>query len=107
LAHVGFYSPVVTPLPELVPGQVIRTPYGVFQVSDKTKLAAGLLGIFLGVFGVGRFYRGQVGLGIAQLAVSVFSCGIGTLWGFIEGIIVLMAAPGSPSSLDSNGRVMR
>ena len=37
----------------------------------KSKLAAGLLGIFLGSFGVHRFYLGFIGIGIAQIAVTL------------------------------------
>ena len=55
----------------------------------KSKLAAGLLGIFLGGLGVHRFYLGFTGLGIAQIAVSIVTCGVGSLWGFIEGILIL------------------
>jgi TM2 domain-containing membrane protein YozV len=55
----------------------------------KSKLAAGLLGIFLGGFGVHRFYLGYVGIGIAQIAVTFITCGIGALWGLIEGILIL------------------
>ena len=90
----------------LIPGQVVQTPYGAFMVGNKSKTTAGLLGIFLGGFGAGQFYRGNTGLGIAQLAVSIVTFGFGALWGFIEGIIVLTAKPGSPSSLDSNRQIM-
>lgn len=55
----------------------------------KSKLAAGLLGIFLGGFGVHRFYLGYTGIGIAQIVVTIVTCGIGALWGFIEGILIL------------------
>lgn len=58
-------------------------------VQPKSKLAAGLLQIFLGGFGVGRFYLGYTGIGIAQLLVSVFTCGIGAIWPFIDGILIL------------------
>ena len=88
------------------PGQVIQTAYGVFTVGPKSKLAAGLLGIFLGSIGVGQFYRGNIGLGILQIVVTLVTCGVGALWGFIEGIVVLVAQPGTPSSLDSNGMLM-
>ena len=98
--------PAVYPGMPLVPGQVVQTPYGSFMVGPKSKLAAGLLGIFLGGLGVGQFYRGNTGLGVAQLVVSVVTVGIGVLWGFIEGIMVLVAPPGSPNSLDSNGQIM-
>lgn len=56
---------------------------------QKSKLAAGLLGIFLGGFGVGRFYLGYPNLGVAQLLVSIFTLGLGGLWGFIDGIMIL------------------
>lgn len=55
----------------------------------KSKLVAGLLGIFLGALGVHRFYLGFTGIGIAQIAVSIVTCGIGSLWGLIEGILIL------------------
>jgi len=56
---------------------------------EKSKIAAGLLGIFLGGLGVHRFYLGYTGIGIAQIAVSFVTCGIGSIWGFIEGILIL------------------
>jgi len=71
-------------------------PYGVEQ---KSKLAGGLLGIFLGGFGAGRFYLGYTSLGIAQLLVTIFTAGIGGLWGFIDGILILTGNP----SVDGNG----
>ncbi|MBQ2767712.1 MAG: TM2 domain-containing protein [Clostridia bacterium] len=55
----------------------------------KSKLAAGLLGIFLGGFGVHNFYLGYTGKAIAQILLN-FLCGIGAIWGFIEGILILV-----------------
>lgn len=55
----------------------------------KSKLAAGLLGIFLGGLGVHRFYLGYTGIGIIQIVVTLVTCGIGSLWGLIEGILIL------------------
>lgn len=55
----------------------------------KSKMTAGLLGIFLGGFGIHRFYLGFTGIGVAQIIVTLITCGIGTLWGFIEGILIL------------------
>ena len=55
----------------------------------KSKLVAGLLGIFLGGFGVHRFYLGYIGIGIAQIAVTLITCGLGHIWGLIEGILLL------------------
>jgi TM2 domain-containing membrane protein YozV len=55
----------------------------------KSRLAAGLLGILLGGLGIQRFYLGHTGLGIAQLLVTFVTCGIGAIWGFIDGIVIL------------------
>ncbi len=55
----------------------------------KSKLAAGLLGIFLGGWGIHNFYLGFTGKAIAQIIVTIVTCGIGALWGFIEGIMIL------------------
>jgi TM2 domain-containing membrane protein YozV len=52
-------------------------------------MAAGLLGIFLGGFGVHRFYLGYVGIGIIQIIVTLLTCGLGSIWGFIDGILIL------------------
>ena len=56
----------------------------------KSRMAAGLLGIFLGGLGVHRFYLGYTNIGIIQIVVTVFTCGLGSLWGFVEGILILM-----------------
>jgi TM2 domain-containing membrane protein YozV len=81
--------------------QVAYDPQG-RPYSDKSKLTAGLLGIFLGGFGVGRFYTGHTGLAVGQLLVSIFTCGIGSLWGFVDGIMILVNG-----GTDAEGRVLR
>jgi TM2 domain-containing membrane protein YozV len=59
----------------------------------KSKVAAGLLGILLGAFGVHNFYLGYTGKAIAQLLITVLSCGIlaivSSIWGIVEGIMIL------------------
>lgn len=62
--------------------------YG-YAAPAKSKMTAGLLGIFLGGFGVHRFYLGYTGIGIAQVVVTLITFGIGALWGFVEGILIL------------------
>lgn len=52
-------------------------------------MAAGLLGIFLGGWGVHNFYLGNTGRGVAQIIVTLVTCGIGAIWGLIEGIMIL------------------
>lgn len=54
----------------------------------KSRIAAGILGILLGGFGAHNFYLGYTEKGIAQIVLSIF-CGIGAIWGFIEGIMIL------------------
>ncbi|MFC7480729.1 TM2 domain-containing protein [Luedemannella flava] len=82
-------------------------PYGVDPVtgqplSDKTKLVAGLLQIFLGGFGVGRFYTGHTKIAVLQIVVTICTLGFGALWGFIDGIIII-----ANGGTDAEGRVLR
>lgn len=67
--------------------------------NQKSKMAAGLLGIFLGGWGIHNFYLGYTGKGIAQILVTILTCGIGALWGLIEGIMILAGS----ITTDANG----
>ncbi|WP_112471148.1 TM2 domain-containing protein [Streptomyces triticisoli] len=67
--------------------------------SDKSKIVAGVLQLFLGGLGIGRFYVGSVGVGIAQL----LTCGGLGLWALIDGILFLV----SNDRTDAQGRVLR
>ena len=69
--------------------------------SDKSKVVAGLLQIFL-PFGIGRFYIGDTKIGVLQLLVAIFTCGIGGLWSLIDGIIIL-----ATDSKDAQGYMLR
>lgn len=76
--------------------------------AGKSKVAAGVLAILLGTFGIHNFYLGQTGKGVAQLLITVLSCGalavVSSIWGIVEGILILTAAPGSqPWGVDANG----
>jgi TM2 domain-containing membrane protein YozV len=59
----------------------------------KSKVAAGILGICLGSFGVHNFYLGYTGKAVAQLLITILSCGIlaivSGIWGLVEGIMIL------------------
>ncbi len=57
--------------------------------TQKSKLAAGLLGIFLGGLGIHNFYLGYTGRAVIQIVLTLLSCGIGSIWGLIEGILIL------------------
>lgn len=74
-------------------------------LSDKSKVIAGLLqllGLF-GLVGIGRLYLGQTGLGIAQLAVGLVTCGVGAvIWGIIDAIMIF-----SDKVRDPQGRPLR
>ncbi len=59
------------------------------EVGDKSKLVAGLLGIFLGGWGIHNFYLGFTKKAVIQIVVSLVTCGVGSLWGLIEGILIL------------------
>ena len=71
-----------------------------YALRRKSKVAAGLLGIFLGCFGAHNFYLGYTGRAVAQLLITLLSFGIlapvSVLWGFVEGIVILCARPGQP-----------
>ncbi|MET8283333.1 TM2 domain-containing protein [Micromonospora sp. NPDC005174] len=71
-------------------------------VSDKSKVVAGVLGIVLGFFGAGRFYIGDIKIGVLQLVVSVCTLGFGSIWGFVDGILILING-----GTDAQGRPLR
>ena len=75
------------------------------NAARKSKLAAGLLGIFLGGLGVHNFYLGFTKRALIQLLVSLLTCGFGAvpmeIWGLIEGIFYLTGKEGYTA--DANG----
>ncbi len=83
------------PLPEPEPGPV--PPAG--GTPPKSKVVAGLLGIFLGGLGIHRFYLGYTTIGILQIVANI-ACGAGAVWGLIEGILILC---GSTITTDAEG----
>ncbi|MFF0490847.1 NINE protein [Nocardia sp. NPDC004068] len=104
------YGPAPYPQPQygypsaaVPPGVDPAAPYGrnVYgePYSDKSKLVAALLQFFLGFFGVGRFYLGYPGIGVAQLVVSVVTCGVGHIWGIIDGVMILTGKVRDPNGL--------
>lgn len=73
------------------------------EVGEKSKLAAGLLGIFLGAYGIHNFYLGFTKKAVIQIVVSLVTCGVGGLWGFIEGIMILC----DKINVDANGKKLK
>jgi TM2 domain-containing membrane protein YozV len=87
-------------------GVSAAAPYGIHPMtgipySDKSKIVAGILQILL-PFGIGRFYVGDTRIGVIQLIVTIVTCGIGSLWSVIDGIVMLVT-----DSKDVNGYVLR
>jgi hypothetical protein len=92
------------------------------QMSDKSKITAGLLQLLLGLFftlgGVGRLYAGNTTLGMVQIGATVvawvsFWCGFLLvlpfvitagiwIWFVVDGIIMLAGRP-----VDGQGRLLR
>ena len=78
------------------PNQAYGAPYGAMP-GAKSKMAAGLLGIFLGGLGVHNFYLGCTTKAVIQLVVclvgSLITFGLAGLameiWGLVEGIMIL------------------
>ncbi|WP_114854731.1 TM2 domain-containing protein [Brachybacterium sp. YJGR34] len=75
------------------------------QGEPTSRLLAGLLGIFLGGFGVHRFLLGYTTIGIIQIVVTVITCGFGAWWGLIEGIMILAKSPAFLR--DAHGRPLK
>ncbi len=73
------------------------------KVGAKSKLVAGLLGIFLGAYGVHNFYLGFTRKAVIQIIVSVVTCGIGGIWGFVEGIMILCGK----QTVDAQGNLLK
>ena len=76
----------------------------------KSKIVAGLLGIFLGSLGVHNFYLGYTSKGLTQLLLTTIgwiALGIGPLisgiWSLIEGILILAGS----INCDANGNVLK
>jgi hypothetical protein len=75
-----------------------REPLTGRPYSDKSKLVAGLLQIFVGAFGTGRWYTGSYGIATAQL----LTCGGCGVWSLIDGILMLIGRVD-----DAQGRPLR
>lgn len=76
------------------------------QAGFKSRMAAGLLGIFLGSLGIHNFYLGFTGKAVGQLLISVLTCGFGSvisgIWGLVEGIMILSKS----INYDANGNAL-
>jgi TM2 domain-containing membrane protein YozV len=76
--------------------------YGMAGAGEqKSKVVAGILGILLGSLGIHRFYLGHTKIGVIQIVVTFLTAGVGGIWGFIEGIMILVGA--DPFKVDARG----
>lgn len=87
--------------------QLSGQPVAPVGMEQKSKLTAGLLGIFLGALGIHNFYLGFTGKALAQLLISALSCGVlspvSGIWGLIEGIMLLTGS----ISVDAKGMPLK
>lgn len=95
-----FRAPQAPPLPPpVVSGNSVSTPG---DVSPKSRLATLLFAIFLGGIGVHSFFVGKVGIGIAQIAITVVSLGtLGWIWPLIDVILIAVG-----NYKDARGRLV-
>lgn len=68
------------------------------EISEKKRLAALLLCLFLGGIGAHRFYVGKIGTGILQI---VTICGFFGIWPLIDLIMIIVG-----SFTDNEGKVL-
>lgn len=62
------------------------------QKSDKDKIVAGLLALFLGWLGIHYFYMGKATAGILTIILSFVTCGIWDILIFIQAIMILVGS---------------
>ena len=85
------------------PQQGYPQPQGVYPGSympTKSRVAYILLGLFLGGLGIHNFYAGRTGAGVAQLLITLCTCGYG---GVITGIWALIEI----CTVNTDGRGIR
>ena len=107
-AQAGYAQPGYDAGAYAAPGYPAGAGAGAYVADQKSKVAAGLLGIFLGGFGAHNFYLGNTGKAVAQLLITLLSLfllsWISAIWGLIEGILILSAQPGAqPWGVDARG----
>ena len=92
-----------------------REPATGLPLSDKSATTAGLLQLFLGLFGIGRFYIDSTQIAVAQLCLGLFGvffslfCFLGfpvllagIIWGVVDAIMMFTG-----SVKDNYGRKLR
>lgn len=76
--------------PQYQPQAGMEPPPGYPQ---RSRIAAGILAILLGTYGIHSFYLGNTSRGLMQLLISLLTCGVGAIviaiWGILDGIKLL------------------
>ncbi len=84
-----------------------------YGYAQKSKIVAGLLGLFLGGFGVHNFYLGYTGKAVAQLLLTLIGWIIligpiiSGIWALIESVLILCSSYGSNWHRDGRGQELQ
>ena len=84
-----------------------------YGYAQKSKIVAGLLGLFLGGLGVHNFYLGYTGKAVAQLLLTLIGWIIligpiiSGIWALIEAILILCSSYGSSWHRDGRGQELQ
>lgn len=95
---------------DLLSGDQQQPGYGYAQ---KSKIVAGLLGLFLGTLGVHNFYLGYTGKAVAQLLLTLIGWIIligpiiSGIWALIEAVLILCSSYGSNWHRDGRGQELQ
>lgn len=84
-----------------------------YGYAQKSKIVAGLLGLFLGGLGVHNFYLGYTGKAVAQLLLTLIGWIIligpiiSGIWALIESVLILCSSYGSNWHRDGHGQELQ
>ena len=84
-----------------------------YGYAQKSKIVAGLLGLFLGTLGVHNFYLGYTGKAVAQLLLTLIGWIIligpiiSGIWALIESVLILCSSYGSNWHRDGRGQELQ
>lgn len=84
-----------------------------YGYAQKSKIVAGLLGLFLGGLGVHNFYLGYTGKAVAQLLLTLIGWIIligpiiSGIWALIEAVLILCSSYGSNWHRDGRGQELQ
>ncbi|MCL6624201.1 MAG: NINE protein, partial [Fimbriimonadales bacterium] len=96
-----FYPHHLSPTLLLTPKPlVIRPPFPAYLQSPCSRLLAGVLQVLPGF---GRIYLGYLAIGTLQLLMALCTCGVLSIWSWIDGIVILLGGV----RYDGYGRILR